>query len=79
MTIPFFILRGLCAIDFRVGRLAKPWIDGSGDFLRRAVFIDDSLCLRRSEPEKWGFYQLNAHGMLLLFSLSGIKQRSFLG
>jgi hypothetical protein len=49
------------------------------DFLRRAVEIADSLAPRPLAAEKQGFYQLNAHRMLLLSSLSGIKQRSFLG
>jgi hypothetical protein len=61
------------------GGWQKTSMGGSADFLRRAVAIDDSLCLGRSKPEKWGFSQLNAHGMLLLSGLSGIKQRSFLG
>jgi hypothetical protein len=61
------------------GGWQKTLIDGSADFLRRAVAFDDSLYLRLSEPKKWGFSQLNAHGMLLLSGLSGIKQRSFLG
>jgi hypothetical protein len=59
--------------------LEKRWDGVSSDSLRRAVEVDDSLYPKRLTLEKQGFYQLNVQRMLLLSSLSGIKQRSFLG